>query len=469
MTIVFAWRIDTYGGFASQSLSPLLAFTSSVYHTDPAKLKICDSYQKWALGLYGTDPGNYLRVALAIADGHGVNIKIITPSEPFSKTYLPYYFQSPGTAVVIALFIRVFGGSCILPYFLFISTLNAVTALLTYAYSKQLRIRENYSLLAGLLSLTCLPAVDSMFGAGLFSSEPLAAPFVIIALMAISHAARLDGQIFFRRSLPSALIAGTAFALASYMRDVYTSFASFSTILGFVLYVFQSPRGQRTLALKKSCGFILIAFLAFSLIQYPWKKRNMYYFREYTMTSSTYYARSLWQDMWTNHHDVAGHFKIAESAIGLGYFLEPEKSVEILQKLQQNPRSGSIAAMKALTQAVLIHPLRTVQFKLRDYDLLWFGKRSDYGIYAWCLVSMMSFLIFCKMTKMNFAIDLYFFPAFILFISPLIHYEHRYSQIFFIFVTPICIAYLVEHFFTKRRKKVSETDSRSSQLVSLHS
>jgi hypothetical protein len=71
-----------------------------------------------------SDVFNYLRTGLGFADGHGLNIKMVTLDDPNSHTYIACYHQGPG------LFIKIFGQDSVLPYFLFISIAHFGTAVL---------------------------------------------------------------------------------------------------------------------------------------------------------------------------------------------------------------------------------------------------------------------------------------------------------------------------------------------------
>ncbi len=102
-------------------------------------------------------------------------------------------------------------------------------------------------------------------------------------------------------------------------------------------------------------------------------------------------------------------------------------------------------AWKSLIKAILVKPWQAVCYKLGVYDTLWFGQRCHWYIYAWCLISTVSFVIFLWLTRLRFVPELWLFPLFLLFISSLAHYEHRYSQPFFLLITPITVMYVIRH------------------------
>jgi hypothetical protein len=58
-------------------------------------------------------------------------------------------------------------------------------------------------------------------------------------------------------------------------------------------------------------------------------------------------------------------------------------------------------------------------------------------------------LLFLWLTRCRFVPELWLFPLFLLAISPVAHYEHRYSQPFFLFITPITVMYLIQRYRAK--------------------
>jgi hypothetical protein len=440
---VFIERLQTLGAFSTTETSKLFEYAKDKYHTDPGSLRLDQSYTRWALNLPPSDAYNYLRTGLGFADGRGLNIKAITFEDPDSHNYIPYYHQGPGTPVAIGTIIKLFGRDSVLPYFLFISTIHFLTVMLTCFFARFFFVDEAYVFGAGLLSLLCLPAIDSNLGVGFFWSEPLAAPCVLIAFIAVTWFWK-DNQSY-KKSLLAGLVFGSTLAIGSYFRDIYTTFAQFSVVVLLLVGCLQRKR------LKQILVFGLISIVALSVIQLPWKKRNNWYFKQFSMSGTTYCAAGLWALTWDSSRDIIPSYG---GGLGLGSHLAPEKSVEVLNKLSQNPKSGSAYALNCLIDAICKNPLEAIRYKFHSYDSLWFGQLSCPYIYWWSVFSTASFFIFLFYSRLKFEPGLVLFPLFLLCISPIIQYEHRYAQPFFLFITPISVMYLC--------KKLSESRKSSA-------
>jgi hypothetical protein len=113
--------------------------------------------------------------------------------------------------------------------------------------------------------------------------------------------------------------------------------------------------------------------------------------------------------------------------------------------------------MQSLLAAVMNKPLDAIQYKLRVYDTLWLGQRCNWYIYLWCVLSMLSFFVFLALTRFKFIPSLWLFPLFLFALSPIIHYEHRYSQPFYFFVTPITAMFVLRYFLIKQQRAVYDT------------
>jgi len=98
VSVTMAWRIETYGACASSSCTKTLLYTQQHYHSNPALLRLTNSYKSWALGLIGTDAGNYLRTALSIAEGKGMadfgkSINRVSADVSFRRSYTCFVFS----------------------------------------------------------------------------------------------------------------------------------------------------------------------------------------------------------------------------------------------------------------------------------------------------------------------------------------------------------------------------------------
>src|SRR5262249_28582248 len=106
-----------------------------------------------------------------------------------------------------------------------------------------------------------------------------------------------------------------------------------------------------------------------------------------------------------------------------------------------NRQEASKRAWTYFVDAISKKPWQAIWFKLSVYDMLWFGLPSCPYIYAACVLSTMTFFLFLVRNRFRFSPDLWLIPLYLLCVSPLIHYEHRYSQPFFLAITPITAVY----------------------------
>ncbi len=444
-SMAVAVRLHNFGAFATAATAQTLRFTQSTYGSDPAHLDLNNSYTQWALGLLGTDQGNYLRVGLGFADGKGLRMKMITVADQDSRDYMPYYFQSPGAPLVIGTLIKLFGEGSVWPYFIFSVLLYLAGAIIASLLARRFLKSEKAIAGVAILNLLCLPAIDFNLGSGLFASEPLAAPFFGIAMIVLTdfwnHS--LDGSAPKKVLLPG-IAFGATMAAASYMRDFYTGFMLFCVLSLLLAALFDLKR------LTKICFFSASAIIVFFALQAPWEKRNSFYFKEYTMSGCTYYGRTVWAELWCDYKRPLTWSR--GGGLGVGNYLEPEKSVEVMSALRADVKRGSQVAAVELFKAVARQPLKAIEFKLRDYDYLWFGQRNNYLIYGFCLISAVFALMALLMSGWCFAPGLSLFPIFMLFISVFIHYEDRYCQPFYLFVSPVCIVFVFSHWKSRQNQ-----------------
>jgi len=440
---IIIYRINTRGAYASIGSTDALNYIKEVGQADPASVRLNQSYSQWALALNMSDPSNYIKTGLGFAEGKGVSLKNITPEDPHSNKYLAYYFQAPGTAIVIGTMIKLFGEQSVWPYFILIAGIHFITALLTCILASRFIKEDVYIFAVGLLSLLSLPILDFTFGVGLFSSEPLAAPFIVISLIAISNfwAGVRNNAFSLKVVCLSALVFGGALGCAAYFRDVYAIFAKFSFAILILIGLLQRNR------LKQVALFVLISSIVLFAIQYPWEKRNQRHFGEFTMSGSGYCSTGLWDQIWSDYKESAKWS--GNAAMGLGNYLAPEKTAPVIGLLSANKQQGNKYAWQCLIEAICKKPSQAIWFKLRAYDCLWFGQRQYWYIYAWCLLSTLSFFVFLWMTRFKFIPEIWLFPLFLLCISPLIHYEHRYAHPFLFFLTPIAAMYVVRYWRSK--------------------
>jgi hypothetical protein len=294
-----------------------------------------------------------------------------------------------------------------------------------------------------------LPVLDLNFGAQLFASEPLAAPFVLISLITITkfwNSAVLQKNFPYSTTIFLALCFGIALGVASYFRDIYGTFTEFSIV---ILFVASCLRRNPSAGCKRAAIFCVVSFLLLIGIQYPWEKRNELDFGEYTMSASTYYGYYAWVNIWDDNakRSLMGD----DVGYGLGRHLDPKMADEVTCRLNLNKTDGSKFAFLALVHAVCNKPLEAFLYKARNYDVLWFGQRFYPLIYSSCLALMVLFWVFLFLTKFEFKPGIWLFPLFLLCISPVIHYEQRYTQPFNSFIAPITAMYVFSVIFSQPR------------------
>ncbi len=124
-------------------------------------------------------------------------------------------------------------------------------------------------------------------------------------------------------------------------------------------------------------------------------------------------------------------------------------------KLPAEIKNKIIEALKPLD------PEKVILFGSYAYGNLWFGARpqslfsDSLGItlsYFWCMVGSILFLVFLWITRFRVYPEFWSFPLFILVLSPLIYFEHRYSHPFFFLIVPITSVYVIEYFISKYKK-----------------
>jgi hypothetical protein len=425
-------RLESLGAFSTVETQKLFVYTEKTYNSRPGELRLASSYKDWALGLTGCDGFNYIRAGLSVAAGKGLNIQDITVENPDSQSLVPYYMQGPGTPLVIGSVIKMFGNKDIAAYFVLVSVLHFLCAIITCWLASFYFTDRRLVLTSGLLSLLCAPALDTNFGAGLFWSEPLVLPFLGLALgCLISFWHKVCSEnISLRGSASLGLCYGILLGIATYFRDTYTGFFYFSVC--FVLLTAFICKSH-----IKTAVFALISVVMFTAIQYPWKKHNYFYYREFSMSGTTYCASGLWKLIWSSSTDSSVGYS---AGIGLGDHLAPEKSVPVLLAIAKDRKKGSELALSCLVDAVRKQPLEAIKFKLKNYDVFWFGEHSCPLIYAWCCICALFFVICLFLKPFKTLATLIVMPLFFVVFSILMHYEPRYVQPFYVFITPVTTA-----------------------------
>jgi hypothetical protein len=436
LAIFLAWRIDRYGAFASHSVEQGLHYYNVLdARVRPDMVRLSKSYKDWALNLYLSDPSQYTRIGLAWADGQGIALKDISPEHPDRNTATPFWWQAPGTGFVIGLFIKIFGQRDIWPYFIFVCCLHFFCAIAAYALACQY-VDKKFAAVAGCLSLLALPVLDYTFGIGIFSADVLAAlPIGVAFIVAARFWNSLD-RTAISTTILQAVTFGALFGIASYFKDGH-AVLGFWTLGCLIAGGFIKKKGMR-----KILTFVGIAALVVLLIQLPWRMRNQAKFGEFAMCQSTLHGYALWAQLWGDPKEYDQW--CWNGGTCLGSYLAPELAPQLRKELVINWKRGSSEAMHAYVQAIIKHPIRALRFKLRTYPTLWLGQKVHPHIYLWCLISLAAFFCFALRFKLSVGPVLYAFPSLMLFSFPLLHYEQRYTFLFFQFVTPVACALLLQ-------------------------
>jgi hypothetical protein len=438
--VLLVYRVNTAGAYASLGFKHCLDYLKAELKVDPSSVRLNQSYVQWALALNGSDSSNYIKTGLGFADGKGLNYKNITAEEPDKKSYIPYYYQGPGVPIIIGTMIKLFGAQSVEPYFILVVLVHLATTLGTCILASEFFTDRIYILGAGILSLLFPAALDYNFAAGLFTAEPFAALLLILALIAISNFWRELDQLpySYKKLWGNAISYGVILGLVAYFRDIYASFAIFSFVIITVVALIKRHNIKRVLS------FVLIGYLALSAVEYPWQKRNEKYFSEFTMSGANYGGVALWHQTWSDYRESAKWNP--HGAMGLGNYLAPEKSQAVFDALAKNKQSGNRFAWQSFIEVIIKKPLQAFTYKVGVLDNLWFGERDNLYIYCWCLFSYLSLLIFLYLTQFKFIPAIWIFPMFLFCIAAIAHYEHRYAQPLYLFITPITVMYLIQYY-----------------------
>jgi hypothetical protein len=458
LAIFQASRIDRYGAYATHSVEHALRYITE-HGGHPEAVRLWQSYSDWARNLNLTDSSQYIKVGLGWAEGKGISTKDISPEYPNSKSFTPYWWQSPGTGFVIGLFIKLFGEDHVLPYFIFICCVYFGCAIATYFLACEY-VLKRYAFIAALLSLVNLPTLDYTFGVGIFGADILAAlPIGLALLVASRFWHRLEQCSFPNVVLLSALFGGL-FSLASYFKDGHAIFAVWTLIAIFFWGCFEKKN------LRKLLTFVCVSLVILFSLQLPWRMRNQAAFGEFAMCGSTQDCFALWAQFWGDYKEQDKW--CWNGGAGMGSYLAPDVAPRIIAGLYADRKKGNVDALRNCIACISEHPLSALRYKLHAYPTLWLGQRVHIFIYSWCVVSIIAFTIFALSFRLAVGPVLYAFPTLLLCISPVLHYELRYSELFYQFVTPVACALLLQKFAGAYRRKQSSSSLTASTSYREH-
>ncbi len=441
--IPLLYRSVQKGGISVFPTDYDLVHTQRAYGGDFNGLRLEDSYQTWAVKQGALDSSGYVKAALAFADGKGIS----TPLLINGKTqYWPFTRQGAGTPCLIAVTIMLFGAQHVFPYFVLICAIHFLTAVLVVYFAAGYTERFSTLLLAGILSLLSLPILYFNFCFGLFLSEPLSELLLIAALICMQNFWR-HGRNDRKQAVIAAVGFGVLIGIAAYVRSTCALFGVFCCAC---IIIACWHRGFKNAAI-----FVVTACLTLSLVQLPWEMRNLRLIGQFTMQDTQYYGHALWVAHWADWKGMANNVPLG--CAGLGNYLNPQLSNNILKELNANARIGSAIASKALFREIIRHPRKTFLFRMSGYDSLWFGNRVNVLSRVFSFVSLIGYLLFAWRNRRAMPPELWAFPLFMLFLSVLIHYESRYVHPFYLFITPVSIALLIEQWRSSRAMSLGPT------------
>ncbi len=460
---IFAQRINTMGAYATSSSASALAVVSAKYKNNPGSLRLSDSYQVWARNMSGMDMADYVEAAMVFAQGKGLFIK---NGMGFGPPYIPFCYHPPLTPFVIGTVIRLCGEKSVFPYFLLMCNFHFISAVTTVLLAGNLVKTRLGLMLAGLLSLFCWPALEYIFGAGLFSSEAVINPFFGMSLLALAAyrkrtwreaastaiAAKESFVTAGKAVAPYALLGalfGACITVAAYARDQFGGFATFAAVVITGKTLFKRKH------VLKGLTFALVAIFVLHALEAPWEKRNQKYLGQRVMSiiSWNYYVLWGWciwpePEVLTQSDD--------DCCVGVGTFINPQMQPLVAAALKKDMQAGALFAAKAYVTSVLQHPYEAFKFRAKYYDCLWFGHRKEVLIYLWCVISAAFFATFVFFNRRRFYPELFIFPAYMLVISSLIQYDPRFCFAFYVFITPVCVASVCESLLKRRPIKLPD-------------
>ncbi len=462
-----AKRFDQFGVSVTSSYKEALEYLVKTMNINPKGLNLQSSYEDCGKAIAGSDASEYIRGGMGIADGKGITKKCL---ECKPATYMPYTFRPPGTSIAIALIATIFGREHVYPYFIFTLILQFLCSVMIILSATRF-IKSNWGLfLVGLLSVFCPPITNLHYGLGLFMAEPLSSLFLAIAFYFLGKfwdIAQHNKPT--KKSIIYSILFSTSMALASYSRDIYGAFLVFICLIVTIHFLIKSKYHFKISKVaihflidkryfKTIAVFISISLLCLFLIQYPLKNRNKHIIGHRIMATSS--GGVIWRDgLWM---DTKRSAWCVNCGLGLGYYLNPERAKEVQKKFATGQPHATLYSIKSFVTLVWRHPIKAFMFKATRYDNLWFGTRPkslfldffDTTLpYLWCVMGSILFLAFLWITRFRFFPELWSFPLFVLMLSPLIHFEHRYSHPFFFLIVPITSVYVIEYIISKYKIK----------------
>lgn len=449
-------RLEKFGVDVTSQYKGGIEYLVKTLHINPKGLNLQTSYEDWAKAINGSDASDNIKVGLGLADGKGYSKKCL---ECNPVKYEPYSFRPPATSLAIATVATIFGKDHVYPYFIFTLILQFLCSIFVMLLAQRFLKSEWGIFCVGLLSVFCPPIMNLHYGLGLFMAEPLSSLFLASALYFLSNFwDKFQNNKSISECFPSIILFSLSMTLASYSRDIYGAFLIFICLLLFIHFVLKREHFKTTTA------FIAISLSCLFMLQLPWMIRNKHVAGSRVMATSSngvVWRAGLWMD-----HKEADKW-CGGCGLGLGHYLSPLKAKEVENKFATSKeRVATLFSIKTFLELIIQHPWKAFMFKASRYDFLWFGGRPgplsaplDIISYWSCAIGCIFFLIFLFVKRWQFYLELWAFPLFILALSSLIHFEHRYSHPFFLLITPVTTVYVMEYFYNKFLLSQKKKDS----------
>lgn len=426
------------------------SYVQKYFNCDPAGVRLDQPFEVWIEKLSVFDTAWYMKAGLAFAAGHGISVR---STDTAVEKYTPYSWQGPGTSFLIGTIVKLFGDRTF-PYFVFACLLHWSAAVGVMMLARKYCSNSIAILVAGLLSLLCLPVVDFDFGVGIVASELPIEPLFVLSLLVLQLTFSNTNKSL-KRFVLGALAFGCVCGLMTYVRESYSTFALFSALLITIINLPKNTKG--------SLLFLVVAMSCLQLVQLPWKLRNERAIGKQVMSGSQYrmngYGRCHWMD-WKAQAQWCPN-----CGLGIGNYMDPAAAIPILmtQSIQPNQMITKEddrvldKEFAELARVVWRRPLKAAAFKFEGYDVFWLGARQYAAIRIFSALSLLGFLTYLWKFRGRVPAELYVFPAFAFILSLVVHYEPRYVYPLYFAVTPVCIAIVLDDRLRKRSRLTAKT------------
>lgn len=288
------------------------------------------------------------------------------------------YNWPPGFPAIVALVLKLTGPSYYFPKLLFVLSLALGFLFSILYHSIPLFSGRPVLRFFTWLSIFLLP--DFRFQTVQFAyiaSEGWAITTFVLALVALRSA----GQ---KLTVSSAVWAGVALALASYMRALVDTLNSLTLTLlvaaAILAFLFEWIRQRKRPNLSTKSGrylqLVLIIFAVQSILVAPWKFRNYKMTKIYSLCST---SDSVFRLHWTPTDKAPGWIKTSNVACRL--------AENVCAEVNTLPEEAIVDYRKGLTVSVFFaNPVKWIIYRLKTFNSLWVGfsyKPSSWSDGSW--------------------------------------------------------------------------------------